>query len=229
MTVSKPSLGIYPTVSMQVAAPVMSISETSLGHPNTATYVYDSNANMGDCNIQTGVLSSYNDTSDYLYYGNGYSGSYKTWIPFELAPDWGTISRGTKIVYAQLILTVKNVANESENVGIQIGCENLKVNWDSSGYTTYPTNYNDLNSRAMTNSVIIIPAPMGLWGESRNLVVYDVTDPVQEAINGSFWDGSGGLAIMIWNYNSNTGGYNYCRRSYSSDEGDPPLLEIGIN
>ena len=229
ITPGTPTLNLYPTVSVGISSPIMSLVETSLGHSYNATYINNTSANGGDCYLQTGVPSSFDGDSNYLYYGNGYTGSYKAWIPFELAPKWGTIARGTPIVFAVIVFFVKNVANESENVGIQIGCENLKATWDSSGYTTYPANYNDLNSRAMTNIVTILPSPMGLWGATGNTLIYDVTDSVQEAINGSFWSGGGGLAVMVWNYNSGTGGYNYCRRSYSMEGGEPPILQIGMN
>ena len=229
---SSPSLSLYPIIPIEIVSPTLSLIETSLNHPNTATYVGDIQTNGGDCNILTGMSSSYSDSSNYLYFGNGYNGSYKAWIPFEVTSEWmeyGAIPRGQKIAYAVIVFTVKNTSNESANVGIQIGCESLKTTWDSDGRTTYPYTYNDLNSRAMTNAITILPSPIGLWGESGNFVMYDITDSVQEAINGSFWSGGGGLAVMVWNYNSGTGSYNHYRRSYSMEGGEPPILQIGMN
>jgi hypothetical protein len=223
MTVSKPSLGIYPTVSMQISSPIMLLSESSLGHPSSATYEYIYDTNDGDCYILTGTPSSYSEQSSSLYFGNGMTGSYKAWIPFESINE---IGMSDPIAYAYILLTSKQVGSESTNVGLQFGCERLRATWvgDTSNY---PTTYTDLNSRTMTSAVTIIPSPMALWGQG-NLLIYDVTDSVQECINDSYWNH--GLALMVFNYNSGSGDWSHCRRAYSHDEGASwPRLMIGFN
>ena len=224
-----PTFSINPTTSISITSPIVTFGASTLTAGSAPGGEYTYNTNAGDCDLLTGNSSSFSNNGINLHFGNGDGKSgnnYKSWIPFEGITGGGSVPIGTTISYATVTFVSRGIGQEDSNVGIQISTEILSANWPGD-HSNYPTSYNDLNARVFDyGDATVLASPMGLWGNG-NTFTYDITPSVQAAINASTW--KNGLAVMVYNYNSGTGNWNYQRQAFSYDNGSSyPVLTIGF-
>jgi len=183
-----PSLTVFPIANMLLSW----ITGITPARIVTGTTVNIS-AGAGDC--WGDVSSSFSSTGDAINIGNNAYltdpslGRAKAWIPF-------IVNLASMTILSATIYVVASQDRLMGQVRLKVGCE-------ASDNPSTPTNWNDLNSRAITTAALL-EANVPIW-TTGNTYSFDVTSSVQEILNYSWWDSGDVLSILFTDWGTRGG------------------------